>query len=109
VALFLMAAAALPDAVPETGPIDLPASYQASYRRFWGFYLGQWLVLNGLTIWVVLRDPNGHVNWLWWGYLVGPLLASVFFIRARWWHAVVMILMVGMYLQQYFGGSLASP
>lgn len=109
VMLFLMAAAALPDKIPETGPVDLPREYQLHHRRFWSFYLGQWLVLNGLQIWAVLRNPNGHVTWLWWGYLIGPLIASALFIRARWWHATVMIGMIGLYLAQHLGGRLDTP
>ena len=106
VLLFLMSAAALPDDLPETGPVDLPASYQTHHRRFWGLYLAQWLVMNGINIWAVLRTPHGQVNWLNPGYLIGPLLVSVQFIRARWWHAGVMILMTGLYLAAYLGGQL---
>ncbi|HEX2593572.1 MAG TPA: hypothetical protein VHL34_18880 [Rhizomicrobium sp.] len=107
--LFLMCAAALPDDAAD-GDVDLERFYIDNRKRFWGFSaalhalnLASWLkgfVLAGFAL------PFLHSSAL-------PMLAntgegllslSLMFTRAKWWHALVLVLLWGWSL--YFFGPM---
>lgn len=94
--LFLMCAAALPDDAAE-GEVDLARYYIENRKRFWGFSVA--LHAFNLVSWAVRCAESGailqffHAN-------AGPILINaaelalsltLVFVRAKWWHALVML------------------
>jgi hypothetical protein len=106
VLLFLMAAAALPDEVPE-GVIDLRAHYASVWRRYWTLFALEWLLLNLLDVWAQVQILGARFNAISPAYLVLPVAVSLIFIRNRWWHTACLIGLAVVYVGQFAGRTLA--
>lgn len=95
VILFLLAAAALPDAVPDEG-IDLKAYYHRNGPYFWGLFtagLG-WLIVVGAAEVIMAGDsPLPFIAGRWVDVAVVGLFASLIFVRNRWWHAAALLIL----------------
>ena len=94
VILFLLSAAALPDAVTTDG-IDLKAYYHRNGPYFWSLFtaaLGWPIAMH-----IVEAVTNGTPLDLLSGRLIDlgvlVLFASLIFIRKLWWHAIAMLLL----------------
>lgn len=93
VILFLLAAAALPDAIPAEG-VDLKAYYHRNGPYFWGLYAGAlgWLLLTDVVqdglddALVSLGDRSFDV-------VVLGVFTSLIFVRRLWWHAIALLLL----------------
>jgi hypothetical protein len=105
VLLFLLAAAALPGKVPETG-IDLRQSYESSRRRYWLLFAAQWLLWNSVSVWVQLQIVGAHFSLLQPIYLLLPLVLVVAFVRSRILHTLVLMGLAFLYIWQFFGTTL---
>lgn len=86
---FVLAAAVLPDEVPEDG-IDLGAYYDANGSYIWTLYacwVGVVLIDNFLS---VLHEANFRtaISHTAGDAVLCALLISLALIRRRWWHAV---------------------
>ena len=106
VLLFLMAATALPDEVPD-GTIDLRAHYAAVQRRYWILFAAEWLLMNLLTVWAQVQILGAHFQALSPAYLVLPLAVSLIFVRNRWWHTACLVGLAVIYVGQFAGHALA--
>jgi hypothetical protein len=106
VLLFLLAAAALPDAVPEQG-LDLRQSYKNACRRFWLLFAAQWLLWNAVGLWIQLRIEGAHVSLLQPSFLALPVVLVTAFVRSRWLHTVVLLGFVFLYVWLFYGTTLA--
>jgi hypothetical protein len=94
VILFLLAAAALPDEVPDEG-MDLKAYYHRNGPYFWGLFtaaLGSLLLveaignaLNG----VLLAFLSQRII----DFIVLGIFASLIFVRRLWWHGIAILLL----------------
>ena len=95
VILFLLAAAALPDSVPDEG-IDLKAYYDRNGSYFWGLFtagLG-WLIVVGLAESIMAgASPWPFIAGRWVDMAVLGVFASLIFIRNRWWHAAALLIL----------------
>jgi hypothetical protein len=95
VLLFLLAAAVLPDQVPDDG-LDLRTYYDENGSYIWSLYaaaLGWWIVTRIATE----KGAGASVANLLDSYaldvLVFALMISLIFVRRRWWHAVVLLIL----------------
>ncbi len=95
VILFLLAASALPDEVPEEG-IDLKVYYDRNGPYFWGLFtagLG-WLLVVGVTqLAVAGASPWSFIAGRWVDVAVLGVFASLIFVRNRWWHAAAFLIL----------------
>jgi hypothetical protein len=93
--LFLLASASLPDAVPEAG-LDLKAYYRENGSYIWSLYaaaLGWLIVTDGLAR-VRAGAPIGRLIESQLGdAVVLALMASLIFVRRRWWHVIGLVLL----------------
>lgn len=94
VILFLLAAAALPDAVPAEG-IDLKAYYHRNGPYFWGLFtaLLAWLLLLA-AVPAALEGvlPDFLLDRII-DLLVLLIFTSLIFVRRLWWHAIAVLLL----------------
>jgi len=94
--LYLACAATLPDDIPEAG-IDLKAFYFSTRRQFFGILMATTLLLVCTAVWSMARhgfDPQYmQLNLpVFIGSLVATAtFASLFLVRAVWWHALGII------------------
>jgi hypothetical protein len=89
--LFLMAATALPDDLPEDGEIDLDALYMASRRRFWVLFLAHSGLMAGVGGWLAWQAGALRPVWnLWPMALVAAAGSIPLLTRSRWIHVAVM-------------------
>lgn len=94
VILFLLAAAALPDEVPDEG-VDLKAYYHRNGPYFWSLFTAAlgWLLLvdaiqnamNG----VLLDFLSQRIV----DFAVLAVFTSLIFVRRLWWHAIALLLL----------------
>jgi hypothetical protein len=94
--LFLLAAAVLPDEVPQAG-IDLRQYYHDNGSYIWSLYaaaLGWLLVVNlaalitrGASVFQILNSMAMDV-------FVCALMVSLIFVRRRWWHLLVLLILL---------------
>lgn len=87
--LFLLAARALPDAVPAEG-LDLRVYYDTNGRWFWALFTAAlgWLMLVG----IITTAATGEVR-TFLGHRIADLailavFASLIFVRRLWWHMI---------------------
>jgi len=106
VLLFLLSAAALPDEAPPEAQIDLVAHWRAVSRRYWILFLAHWLVTNAVGAWAQMQIEGAHFSLLQPGYLLGPLILSLVFIRNRAWQTLCFAGLTALYVGQFFGQSL---
>ncbi|VVT19300.1 hypothetical protein [Erythrobacter sp. EC-HK427] len=107
VILNLLAAAALPDRVPDEG-IDLAAYYQENRRYLWGLYL---LIFTPLAAnWVsigVMRSSSLHELLPYVMSELPPLAVIIFlFFARRWWMVALGYLGLAFLLVNWLGRSL---
>ena len=105
VLLFLMAAVALPDEIGEAG-VDLRLYYRQTSRRYWLLFAGQWLVLNGVSIWAQVNIAKAHFNPLSPMMLIFPSALLLAFVRVRWLQAIGLVGFLLLYSIVYFGQTL---
>lgn len=107
VLLFLLAAAALPGELPETG-IDLRQAYDSNRRRYWLLFAAQWLLWNVVSLWIQLRIEGAHLTTLLQpAYLILPVVLIAAFVRYRFLHTLVLLGLAFLYVWQFFGTTLA--
>lgn len=95
VLLFLLAAAALPDSIPEEG-LDLKAYYNGNGPYFWSLFAGvlAWLTFTDAVAALMVGD-----NLLGWivdrgaDLVVLGVFVSLIFVRRLWWHAVALLIL----------------
>jgi hypothetical protein len=94
--LYLICAAALPDAVPESG-INLGDWYFSTRRQFWSLVAIGSLLNACVSAWRMARvDFDARYVQINAPFLIGALAASVIaasmiYVRTWWWHAVGII------------------
>jgi hypothetical protein len=103
--LFLMAAAALPDAADEP-VVDLRNHYEKVSRRYWLLFIGHWILMNAVSAWAQIQLQGARLSLLSPVYLILPVALSLIFVRNRWWHAAVLIGLIGFYGTAFFGRTL---
>lgn len=104
-AFFLLAAAALPDDVPDQG-LDLRAYYAENSRYFWIMFAAVTLLFTAHSIlisWIAMRSPDlpRMLLRLSPNFVLAGLACSLAFVRRPWWHSVVLILLIGSMLASY--------
>lgn len=93
--LFLMAATALPDDIPDEGELDLDAAYMATRRRFWILSLSHTALMAGVGAYLAWRESQPIAVERMWPMLFVALAGFIpLFSRSRWVHAVVMSAMI---------------
>jgi hypothetical protein len=104
---FLLAAAALPDEVPEAG-VDLREYYEGNRRYFWTLF-ALYVLLSSVHVITMFSAVHGWqfaiqqrlpANLMPNLFTIG-LMASLVFIRRSWWHAVVIIFLLGALLNSH--------
>lgn len=104
VSIFLLASAALPDEVPETG-VDLRAYYLENGPYFWGLFAAFMVlatVTNGLPVFGRI-PPAELVASLVPNLILVVLLGSLAVVRSRLYHAVLvlfLLVMLGLHWSQ---------
>ena len=104
--LFLLAATALPDAVPGEG-IDLARYYASTRRRFWSLFALHFFFSNGILAWVQVRLTGAHFSLASPVLLALPLALALAWFSARWLHVVGLLGFIALYVVQDFGRTLA--
>ena len=104
--LFLMGAAALPDATDEP-VIDLRTHYEAVSRRYWLLFAIHWTLATVISIWAQVQIAGARLSLASPVYLIVPLALSLAITRQRWWHALCLIGLTALYLGQFFGRALS--
>lgn len=104
--LFLMGAAALPDATDEPA-IDLRAHYATVSLRYWLLFAIHWTLATVISIWAQVHIAGARLSLASPVYLIVPLALSLAFTRQRWWHALCLIGLTALYLGQFFGQALS--
>jgi hypothetical protein len=102
VLLFLLAAAAFPDDMPE-GSIDLRAHWAAVSRRWWILFVIHWVLINAVSIWAQMQIEHARFAMASPAYLVLPVAVSLIFIRNRWWQTLWLVGLAVVYLAQFYG------
>lgn len=94
VILFLLAAAALPDEVPEDG-LDLKAYYHRNGPYFWGLFAAAlgWLMLVELIASAVGGELLSFLRQRVVDFAVVGVFVSLIFVRRLWWHAIAIALL----------------
>jgi|WetSurMetagenome_2_1015567.scaffolds.fasta_scaffold231107_2 hypothetical protein len=105
VLLFLLAAAALPDDVPEKG-IDLRAFFNGTRRRFWLLFALQWSIWTGVSLWIQIGVQGAKFGSLSPLYLLLPATLVLAFLRYRFIQTLALAGFIALYLMQYFGRTL---
>lgn len=93
--LFLLTCAVLPDEVPADG-IGLRAYHDENRAYIWTLFcavLG-WGTLCAIVEGAWHRDLAGAIGQRLPDLAVLALMASMIFVRARWWHAIVLALLL---------------
>ena len=105
--LFLMCAASLPDDAAE-GDLDLAQYYIANRKRFWGlsaalhvFNLVSWSVSTAESG-AILHFAQANASAILTNTAELLLSLTLVFVRAKWWHALV-LLSLWIYTLSYFG------
>ncbi len=107
--LFLLAAASLPDEVPEEG-IELRRYFDQTGRYFFCLFAlhstGAFLV----SIWIQVQVQNHFTDFLTWRLLLPAAMigsaVSGALISNRWWRGACLVTYLGVYLWQSAGTSL---
>jgi hypothetical protein len=105
--LFLMCAAALPDALDEPGDLDLRAYYGRVSRRYWLLFAGHWLTANGTSIWIQIVIEKARFAAVSPAYLILPIALALAFFRDRRLHGAGLIAFALLYLAFPFAHRLA--
>ncbi len=94
VILFLLAAAALPDEVPEEG-LDLKAYYHRNGPYFWGLFAAAlgWLMLVELIASAAGDELLSFLRQRIVDFAVLGVFISLIFVRRLWWHAIAIVLL----------------
>jgi hypothetical protein len=105
VLLFLLAASALPDEVPEKG-IDLRAFYDGTQRRFWLLFALQWSIWTAVSTWTQIVIEGAKFNPYSPVYLILPATLALAFLRYRIVQTLALAGFIAVYLAQNFGRTL---
>jgi len=94
--LFLLASATLPDEVP-SGGVDLRAYYQEQGSYIWTLFAGAlaWLMATEIVTALPRLGIAGAFALKAEEFIVLAVMISLIFVRARWWHAIGLILLAG--------------
>lgn len=105
VLLFLLAAAALPDAFGEA-QVDLRAYYARIQRRFWLLFAAHFVAANGVSAWIQVQAEGAKFTQFSPYYLLAPVVIALAFFRQRWLHALCLVGLVALYIAQLAGHGL---
>ncbi|HEX5184846.1 MAG TPA: hypothetical protein VFW19_17040 [Allosphingosinicella sp.] len=108
--LFMLAAAALPNAAGGEESVDLRAHYERVRRRFWIVFALHFVVTVGTGLWLQIAIRHGGtIPWFGWlVLLMVPVSISLAMVRNRVWHTIVLVTLCLLYLFQYWGQVLPS-
>ena len=109
--LFLLNAAALPDAVPEDG-LDLRAFYESNARVFWALFALHVVLLmatRAVRLWAGIGTEGGSMDVFVFNALALATFVVLAVVRRRWVHAVAVPILVVLALTGWSGLSLVSP
>lgn len=106
VLLFLLAATALPDEVPEKG-LDLREYFAHTCRRYWALFLLQVSLWMAVSIWIQVGIGGARLSLLQPVYLVLPLCVIMLLIKNRIVNGIVLGGFTILYVVQNFGLTLA--
>jgi hypothetical protein len=108
ISMFLLASAALPDSIPEAG-LDLRAYYFENQRYFWVLFA---VFTASITAVSFVALANSMSSWRWAiavipNIILTVLLLSLAFIRKRWYHSVLVLLLLALFGLQWSALRLA--
>jgi len=104
--LYLISADVLPDEVP-TGPIDLREHYRSVSRRLWILFVANGAFVIVINAWASIHVEGSRFPLFSADNLIPPAALSLLVIRARWWHAALLLALSGYYVAQFLGRTLA--
>lgn len=102
IAMFLLASAALPDAIPDEG-LDLSAYYEENRRYFWVLFALFTLLALAVDFLAPTYEPSvptGPVRAIP-TLIIAALLLSLAFVRRRAYHVVVVLLLLAFFGWQW--------
>lgn len=104
--LFLLAATPLPESAAPGESVDLAAHFEHVRRRFWLLFAAHWVVATGVSEWVQVAMLGAHLSPASPAFLIAPAALAMAFVRWRWAQGGALLVLLGLYVMQYFGRQL---
>ncbi|MBK8500909.1 MAG: hypothetical protein IPL46_01165 [Saprospiraceae bacterium] len=108
--LFLINAAALPDDVPEEG-INLKKFYEGNSSYFWSLFVIYFIsifVTRAASILMLDWDIINMFKKTTWNLIIVVFFGSLIFVKNRWYHSILIITFLALYMSQWSVRSLAT-